>query len=166
MKQRHDYLDLDKKAIGDRSTKCIYDAFPDPDFHKGMDKEVVVNQKEQSYEQQFTLKSSNEPCWLQTTKIPIFNDDEPDCVLTISVDITLHKKATEELIRAQKSKELFLANMSHEIRTPLNAIIGFSSLIGSKGELSQKQKRYLDRGSIRFRKSFTHHKRYLGCICN
>ena len=139
------YLGVNKNKVLDRTTKYIYNSFPDSDRQIEIDKEVITSQKEQIYEQKFILKSSCEPCWLQTTKIPIINEDEPDCVLTISVDITLHKKATEELIKAQKSRELFLANMSHEIRTPLNAIIGFSSLLGRKGDLSQKQARFLDR---------------------
>ena len=139
------YLNVDRKETINRPKKCIYNSFPDPQYHAEIDKQVLTNRKEQTYEQKFTLNSSGEPCWLQTTKIPIINEGEPDCVLTISIDVTLHKKAIEELIKAQKSRELFLANMSHEIRTPLNAIIGFSSLLGRKGDLSPKQERFLDR---------------------
>ncbi len=47
---------------------------------------------------------------------------------------------------ADKAKSEFLASMSHELRTPLNASIGFSELLmqGLAGELSEKQKHYVD----------------------
>ncbi|MFA4956603.1 MAG: PAS domain S-box protein [Candidatus Methanoperedens sp.] len=67
-------------------------------------------------------------------------------------DITERKKAEEtrlenlRLEAADKAKSEFLANMSHELRTPLNASIGFSELLtmGMAGELSEKQKHYVD----------------------
>ena len=137
------YLNLDKNTILNKSKNYIYNFFADPEYHSCVDEDVITNQKERTYEQKVILRSSGAVHWLQTTKIPIISDDEPDCVLTISVDITLHKQTTEELIKAQKSKELFLANMSHEIRTPLNAILGFSYLL-SEGNLLPKQKKYLN----------------------
>lgn len=44
-------------------------------------------------------------------------------------DITQRKKDAEELLRAQKARELFMANISHEIRTPINGISGMVTLL-------------------------------------
>ncbi len=58
-------------------------------------------------------------------------------------DISQRKKAAEELIQAQKAKELFLANMSHEIRTPINGIAGMVNLLQEFGG-SKEQEKYLN----------------------
>lgn len=56
----------------------------------------------------------------------------------VARDITMLKKAHQDLIRAKEIaerslevKEQFLANMSHEIRTPMNGIIGMVDLLAS-----------------------------------
>jgi len=70
-------------------------------------------------------------------------------VIGVASDITIHKLAEEELLKAKqyaediaKMKEQFLANMSHEIRTPMNGIMGLTRiLLGTS--ITDEQFRYL-----------------------
>ncbi len=62
------------------------------------------------------------------------------------------EERTKELVVAlskaeesDKLKTAFIANISHEIRTPMNAIIGFSSLLKTKSNLTVERKnKYID----------------------
>lgn len=64
-------------------------------------------------------------------------------------DVTLRKKAENELIEAKEKAEesdrlktAFLHNVSHEIRTPMNAIIGFTTLLNEKGITDQERHQF------------------------
>ncbi len=66
-------------------------------------------------------------------------------------DIT-ERKIRESAVREKdaaearaEAKSRFLATMSHEIRTPMNAVIGFTHLLQKTGDLSLRQKDYLDK---------------------
>ncbi|MDK9694475.1 MAG: PAS domain S-box protein, partial [Sulfurimonas sp.] len=78
------------------------------------------------------------------------NDLSAGVVATID-DITLEKKALEEIKKAKEMaedttqvKSKFLANVSHEIRTPMSAIIGMSHLALESG-LNDKQRGYVQK---------------------
>lgn len=51
-------------------------------------------------------------------------------------------QANLALFEMNRIKSDFLATMSHELRTPLNSIIGFSEVLSSADQLSDRQRRY------------------------
>jgi two-component system, NarL family, sensor histidine kinase BarA len=52
-------------------------------------------------------------------------------------------QANMALYESNRLKSDFLATMSHELRTPLNSILGFSDVLGSGADLSEKQQRWV-----------------------
>lgn len=133
------------------------------------DRQVMHTGKAVSVPEESITLASGETRWLQTTKVPLFNQNGiPTQVLGVAVDITDRKNAEierERLIQelrvanrlAQENVRLkseFLATMSHELRTPLNAIEGFTSImLGHMGiELDPRARSMLERVSANSRR--------------
>ncbi len=109
--------------------------------------------KQTGMRESFEFEDKERGLWFQGTVDPVCNESgEIINAVYIMRNVTELKKAEEtrlenlRLEAADKAKNEFLANMSHELRTPLNASIGFSELLtqGMAGELSEKQKHFMD----------------------
>jgi signal transduction histidine kinase len=52
------------------------------------------------------------------------------------------RAAEQQAVKSNHLKTMFIQNISHEVRTPMNGIVGFSDLLGTDEEVSQKEYRF------------------------
>ncbi|MBF0476089.1 MAG: PAS domain S-box protein [Deltaproteobacteria bacterium] len=96
----------------------------------------IISQGKTCHTERLMKRKDGSLFWCSLTGKGILLGDEQSGSIWISDDISLRKKAEEEIIKARQFAEItnrtkseFLANMSHELRTPLNGIIGGASLL-------------------------------------
>jgi signal transduction histidine kinase len=79
---------------------------------------------------------------LRTTSI-FDNSGRRNGRILILSDITIQKRAEEELVSASRMKSQLLANLGHDLRSPLGAIIGYAEMLkdGSFGVMSANQEK-------------------------
>ncbi|MET0592665.1 MAG: ATP-binding protein, partial [Polyangiaceae bacterium] len=136
--------------------KSDYDFFPknEAEFFIQKDRETLASKAMVDIPEE-PIQTSHGTRWLHTKKVPILDaDGEPTFLLGISHDITDHRRAQADLLRAKEATETanreleaFSYSVAHDLRSPLRAIDGFSqALVEDYGDkLDEEGRLYLSR---------------------
>lgn len=108
-----------------------------------------LTSKNESYEAEFRMKKKDGSwCWIKSKAKTFERDKNGNVVRMVGIhkDITIRKKAQEEIESINKMKAQFVSMASHELRSPLGPIREAASILldGLVGELNDEQKEFLE----------------------
>ncbi|MEW6195373.1 MAG: PAS domain-containing sensor histidine kinase [Bacteroidota bacterium] len=114
-------------------------------------------QREGKFDEEFRIiRPDGEIKWIWSRTFPVKRDNEVIRTVGIAEDITLLKKAEEDIQNAyKKEKELnelksqFISMVSHEFRTPLGLILSSAELLQKYGAKWDEEKRNEQFGRIK-----------------
>lgn len=78
--------------------------------------------------------------WYQLHYNPVIENKVLKGYIFSAIDVTEQRMEATDAKRETAKKSKFLALMSHELRSPLHAILGVSDILGSKKDISEKNK--------------------------
>ena len=117
-------------------------------------REMIISGVIRKYKAELMITTpAGEKKWIRDCSIPLIEDKTGKVtgLLGIFSDITEQKltllqleKASERATESDRLKAAFLNNLSHEIRTPLNAIVGFTTLLGEPGNITEDRFEFMD----------------------
>lgn len=99
------------------------------------------------------VHKNGERLWGELRRTVIYENGSPTAIEGILRDVTIMKKAEEQLMQSKNSRELLLSYVSHELKTPVTSIIGYSSALRD-GTLTSEEEKEMAIETI-FRKSLT-----------
>ncbi len=82
--------------------------------------------------------------WLETLSSKLLDEDGTvKGIVFAGRDVTLRRKAEEELRELNQLKSEFLSTAAHELRTPLTSILGFSEILLTRDMDANRTRRYM-----------------------
>lgn len=80
----------------------------------------------------------------QPVKLTCFDKDVVDLAIAINEHVDIQRALAIEYDRANKRLNNVISGISHDFRTPLTASLGYLQMVQKNGEISDKDKEYLD----------------------